>query len=552
MRSNELLAARRRLAARLGRVAVSDATEPMSTKSEELLVDANEFETRIALLRNGEPLEIHLQRATSDPEDHAGGLAGNIYLGKVARLVPAIQAAFVDIGIGTPGALFAAPGASLRGLREHDAVLVQIAKEPVKGRAGRHGKGPKLTADPSLVGRYLVVFPAPTQGIAIGASGSVAPDGPKANSSEPRIAVSRRIDDAAERGRLTAVVAELGKALRLDWNCIVRTAAAGATAAELEEDFRYLQRLWTKIRECQLATPRAPALLGQELPTALRAVRDLAGPSLKAIVVNDDAACARIRAHAAAHMPAFRDRVIRYEGTAPLFDAYSVEAAIERTLDPCVPLASGGQLVIEHTEAMTTIDVNSGTQLDSVTRAATALGTNLEAAAVIPHQLRLRNIGGIVIVDFIGMACDDHRNNVHATLVAGARDDPARFDTTGFSELGLVEISRRRVRDSLLSQISGNCRACTGRGYTKSAQSVCYDLFRSLHRQAAVDGDRVAGYVVHAAEDVIDRLLDQDAGHLRTVSDRIGRPVQLQVEPGYRTDQFDLIGLPRHSTGNPG
>ena len=524
----------------------------MSTRSEELLVDANEFETRIALLRNGEPLEIHLQRAMSDPEAHADGLVGNIYLGKVARLVPAIQAAFVDIGIGTLGALFAAPGASLRGLREHDAVLVQIAKEPVKGRAGHHGKGPKLTADPSLVGRYLVLFPATAQGIAIEGGESVAPDGPQTMRSDPRIAVSRRIDDKAERGRLTALVAELGKALRADWNCIVRTAAAGATATELEDDFRYLQSLWTETRKCQLATSRAPALLRQELPAALRAVRDLAGPSLKAIVVNDDEARARIRAHVAAHMPAFRDKVMRYEGTVPLFDAYGVEAAIDRILDPCVPLASGGQLVIEHTEAMTTIDVNSGTELDSTTREATALRTNLEAAAVIPHQLRVRNIGGIVIVDFIGMACDDHRNAVHATLVRGARDDPARFDVTGFSELGLVEISRHRVRDSLLSQISGNCPTCIGRGYTKSAQSVCYDLFRSLHRQAAVDGDRVASYVVHAAEDVIDRLLDEDAGHLRTVSGSIGRPVQLQVEPGYRTDQFDLIGLPRHSSSTPG
>ena len=522
----------------------------MSTRSEELLVDANEFETRIALLRSGEPLEIHLQRAMSDPENHAGALAGNIYLGKVARLVPAIQAAFVDIGIGTLGALFAAPGASLRGLREHDSVLVQIAKEPVKGRAGRHGKGPKLTADPSLVGRYLVVFPAPSQGITNDGSGSVPPDGPKTIPSEPRIAVSRRIDDDAERGRLTVLVAELGQALGADWNCIVRTAAAGATATELEEDFRYLQSLWTLIRERQLATPRAPALLRQELPTALRAVRDLAGPLLKAIVVNDDAACTRIRAHVAAHMPAFRDKVIRYEGAVPLFDTYGVEAAIDRILDPCVPLASGGQLVIEHTEAMTTIDVNSGTGLDSVTREATALRTNLEAAAAIPHQLRLRNIGGIVIVDFVGMTCDGHRNAVHATLVRGAQDDPVRFDATGFSELGLVEISRRRIQDSLLSQISGNCRTCIGRGYTKSAQSVCYDLFRSLHRQATVDGDRVASYVVHAAEDVIDRLLDEDACHLGTVSGRIGRPVQLQVEPGYRTDQFDLIGLPPHSTSS--
>ena len=280
----------------------------------------------------------------------------------------------------------------------------------------------------------------------------------------------------------------------------------------------------------------------------LRTVRDLAGPALSTILVNDDHACATVRSHVAAHFPAYRDKVVRYRSTRPLFDAYGVEAAVDGILDPRVELPSGGRLVIEHTEAMTTIDVDSGIALDSASRADTALVTNLEAAAAIPRQLRLRNIGGIIVVDFISMASDEHRDRVHHTLLEAANDDPARFTASGFSDLGLVEISRRRIRDSLLSQLSGDCPDCVGRGYAKSAQSTCFDIFRTLLRRTAVDGPGLSSYVLHAAEAVVDRLLDEDAHHLAAVVGRTERPVELQVEPGYRNDQFDLIGVPRPGT----
>ena len=514
--------------------------------SEELLVDANAFETRIALLRDGEPVEIHLQRHRSDPKTQPGSLVGNIYLGKVARRAPAIQATFVDIGTRTLGALFdeaqgtsslgepgprATPGRTATMAGDH--VLVQVAKEPLKSQGAGHGKGPKLSANPSLVGRYVVAFPmaAPAQGAA-----------------DSRVNLSRRLVADSERARLGALVADVLHDRGLAWDCIVRTAAAGATRAEIADDLAYLCRLWQQIRQRRARARGAPTLLFEELPTMLRTIRDLSGPALNRILVNDDDARARIRSHVEAHFPAYRDKVVRYQGTRPLFEAFGVEAVVDGVLDPRVELPSGGQLVIEHTEAMTTIDVDSGSALDSANRADTALKTNLEAATAIPRQLRLRNIGGIVVVDFIGMVSDEHRDSVHRALLEAAKDDPARFTASGFSDLGLVEISRRRIRDSLLSQLSGNCPDCLGHGYVKSAESMCFDIFRTVLRRTAVDGPGLTSYVLHASETVVDRLLDEDAHHLATLVGQTGRPVELQVEPGYRNDQFDLIGVPRHGS----
>ena len=549
--------------------------------SDELLVDTNAFETRIALLRNGEPVEIHLQRPSSDPEAQPGSLVGNIYLGKVARIAPAIEAAFVDIGTPTLGALFTpADGTSRSGengprapvsppadgegprtmrnapdrpraVREGEHILVQVAREPLKSRgAGHghghghgHGKGPKLSANPSLVGRYVVGFP-----LAAHAGRGVAPGvrrGSPQGTADSRVKLSRRLVADGERSRLGALAADVLQDLGLPWDCIVRTAAAGATRAEIADDLAYLCRLWQQVRHRWEHARAAPTLLFQELPTMLRTVRDLAGPTLSRILVNDDDAHAAVRRHVDAHFPAYRDKVVRYRGTRPLFDAYAVEAAVDGVLDPRVQLPSGGQLVIEHTEAMTTIDVDSGTAVDSGNRADTALATNLEAATAIPRQLRLRNIGGIVVVDFIGMVCDEHRDRVHRTLLEAAKDDPARFSASAFSSLGLVEISRRRIRDSLLRQLSGDCPDCIGRGYTKSAESTCFDIFRTVLRRGTVDGRGVSSYVLHASEAVVERLLDEDAHHLAALVDRTGMAVELQVEPGYRNDQFDLIGVPR-------
>ena len=484
------------------------------------------LKTRIALLRDGRPVEIHLQRP-SDPDTQTGSLVGNIYLGKVVRVAPAIQATFVDIGTQTLGALFDDPH---RTFCENERILVQVAREPLKGRGGSHGKGPKLTANPSLVGRHVVAFPL---------NGATAP--------HSRVNLSRRLVAEGERRRLGSLVTDVLIDLGLPWDCIVRTAAAGATRAEIADDVAHLYRLWQQVRRRWEQARSAPTLLSRELPAMLRAIRDLAGPALSRILVNDDDAYAAVRDHIETRFPAYRDKVVRYRDRRGLFDAYGVEAAVEGILNPRVELPSGGQLVIEHTEAMTTIDVDSGTVINSGNRADTALVTNLEAATAIPRQLRLRNIGGIVVVDFIGMVCDEHRVSVHRALLEAAKDDPARFSASGFSGLGLVEISRRRLSDSLLSQLAGDCQACVGRGYSKSAKSTCFDIFRTVLRRVAIDGPGLSSYVLHAAEAVVDRLLDEDAHHLAALVARTRRPVELQVEPGYRSDQFDLIGVPRAS-----
>ncbi len=507
----------------------------------EILIDVNDFETRIALLDRAasteqpqgdlaaapaprkELLEMHVERASSS------SLVGNLYWGTVSRIVPSIQAAFVDIGLARPGFLHvrdmpkgraSADGdsASAAGerldiaqlVREQQRLLVQVAKDPL------NGKGVRLKTNITLAGRHVALLPR-----------------------DSHIGVSQRIQDQIERERLAAVLesirAELGQERR---GCIARTAAQGVGAEQIRIDFDALLASWQRIETRCRNAPAAPTLIFEELPLHIRVVRDLAGPEVGAIVVNHAATCERLSGYVATYLPALRERVRRYAGAAPLFAAAGVENAIARALKRRVSLPAGGHLVIEHTEAMTTIDVNSGTRLDSANLQTTALHTNLQAAHAIPRELRVRNIGGIVVVDFIDMEDSAHQEQVMAALLAAAHDDPARFQATGFSPLGLVEISRRRVRETLLRQLCGPCSACAGKGYVKSPQTVCYDILRAL-RWRAQHGDATE-QVVSAAQSVVDRLRNEEAAHLQALGRHAGQCIRLQVDARLPADEFVL------------
>ena len=498
--------------------------------SEEILVDVNAFETRVALVVDGALREIHVER----PD--ALSLRGNLYRGKVERVVPGVQAAFVNIGIGRPGFLHvrdmhgfrvdasqATPDISAL-VRPGQRLLVQVSKDPL------NGKGVRLTTNLALAARALVLLPFDTH-----------------------IGVSVRIVDDAERARLKALLERIRDELGQPHGYIARTACETATEDQIRAEIETLARLWQRVwrRFGELGGAGAAdgidcrtgedSLVFEELPVPSRIVRDLAGPATGAIVVNHPASFDRIAAYVADCLPGFAGQVIGHEGRTPLFESRGLEAAIEMALDKRLPLPCGGCLVIEQTEAMTTIDVNSGAFVGAADLESTAFTTNREAAREIPGQLRLRNIGGIVVVDFIDMVEDEHRRAVMDTLLDAAADDPARFRAWGFSQLGLVEISRRRTRESLLRQLCEPCGSCSGRAFAKSPQSTCYDILRAVKKQASDPPGGVTEYLLRASQQVIDRLLDEDAPYLADLAREIERPIRLQVEPAYAADQFDLV-----------
>ncbi len=515
--------------------------------AEEILVDVAKFETRLALIRDGELREVYMERprrgadgaieslrrgadgAIENTRRGADGVAndpaspsliGNIYRGKVERVIPGIQAAFIDIGQPRAGFLHAGDASNQRASDQPrdiaelvyagQSILVQVSKDPFNGKAAR------LTTNLALAARHLVLLPLATH-----------------------IGISRRIADDDERQRLRTCVEAIRDQLGRNHGYILRSAAATATPARIRADVELLNRLWERIQERCAAATQTPLLVFEELPMPIRVLRDMASPDLNAIVVNDATTFVDLAGYLTEALPEYRDRLRHYQDKPPLFEAWGVEASIERALSPRVALPGGGYLVIEHTEAMATIDVNSGAYTGSKNLAGTAFKTNLEAARIIPRELQLRNIGGIIVVDFIDMEDAHHRDAVLTRLAEAAANDPAQFRASGFSPLGLVEISRRRGHQGLLHQLCAPCPTCAGRGVVKSAQSVCHGALRAVLRQHRASG-KASEYVLHAAKDVIDRLRNEDAAQLAAIAGSVG-PIRLQVEPDYRPDEFTLV-----------
>jgi ribonuclease G len=501
---------------------------------EELLINVSGFETRVALIQNHALAEVHLQR--SGPYS----LTGNIYKGRVERILPGMQAAFVNIGLGRPGFLHArdidAPRISvaepdpvqkdIRDLvHEGQALLVQVAKDPIAT------KGARLTTNIALASRYLVLMPL-----------------------NAHVGVSQRIEDPAERERLRLATETARTKLGCDAarGFIIRTAAEGVASPLLEADVNVLERVWQRVDE-RSRNQNAPALVYQELPLHTRVIRDFAGPELRAVRIDERETFERVRDFVQEFLPERIDRVQFYDEGVALFDRYGVEDEIERALQSKVALRSGGHLVIEQTEAMTTIDVNTGAYVGARNLEDTVFRTNLEAAAVLPRQLRLRNLGGIVVVDFIDMEDEEHRRQVLRTLEKACEADPARIRISGISELGLVQISRKRTRESLRQQVCESCPTCKGHGVVKTAETVCLEIFRAMLRSARqhpVGGHAPVGQtngvapgdmLVQASQTVVDRLLDEERDNVACVAEQIGRTIRFQVEPSYGPEQFDLV-----------
>ena len=481
---------------------------------EEVLINYSPRETRAAILSDGILEEIHLEREVSR------GLVGNVYLGRVVRVLPGMQSAFINIGLERTAFLHVADieeahrsDAVLpieRVLHEGDAVMVQVAKDPIGT------KGARLTTTVSLAGRKLVYLPK-----------------------EPHIGVSQRIDDPELRERLREQVAAM-RPKDEKGGYIVRTSAEeGVTEEEFRNDMRYLKLLWEKIRYSASHQP-APSLLYQDLSLAQRVLRDMVHAETQAIYVDSQDMYQSLRSFAETFVPTAAGRLRLYRGDASLFEKFKVDEEIEKALRRRVDLKSGGYLVFDQTEAMTTIDVNTGGYVGKKDFGDTVFKTNLEAAQTIARQLRLRNLGGIIIIDLIDMDSDEHREAVLAELRRGIARDRTRMTLSNFTELGLVEMTRKRIRESLAHMVCEPCPVCGGRGEIKTARTVCYEIMREVVREWRQYKD-AKEFKILASQSVIDMFLDSESQALELLHEFIGKPVSLLVEPEYTQEQFDVI-----------
>ena len=514
--------------------------------SQDILINWSPQETRVAVVEQGAVQEVHLERTLER------GLVGNIYLGKVSRVLPGMQSAFIDIGLdraaflhvadlmpniaakhATPrektpapdaavdaaaahtGARLLAPNPVLpieRQIFEGQALMVQVLKDPIGT------KGARLTAQISIAGRLLVFLPQDNH---IGVSQKIPP--------AQREALRQRLV------RLTAMAD--GSAAG---GFILRTNAEDATDEELAEDTAYLRKTWLRIKDA--ATRQPPAtLLHEDLNLMQRVLRDLVGAETQSIRIDSREQHGLLVGFAEEFMPDTVAKLHHYSGERPIFDLFSIDEDIARALSRRVDLKSGGYLVIDQTEALTTVDVNTGGFVGARNFDDTVFRTNLEAAQAIARQLRLRNLGGIVIVDFIDMVRDDHREAVLTEFRKQLSRDRVKTMTGNFSQLGLVEMTRKRTRESLAHMLSEPCDACSGRGAVKTARSVCYDILREILREARAFNPRE--FRVVGSPKVIELFLDEERAHLAGLSDFIGKPISLQSESSMTQEQYDIVLL---------
>jgi len=490
---------------------------PDESPKEEILVNVTRSEVRAALLENGILQEVFIERAARR------GLISNIYKGRVSRVLPGMQAAFVDIGLERTAFLHASdivrqknpangddelPLPDIRELvQDGEEVLVQVLKDPLGN------KGARLTTFITLPSRYLVLLP---KGDSIG--------------------VSARIEDEDERERLRLFFEELLAGL----NCgvIVRTAAEEASDDALRADMKYLRKLWTVVQE-QCRKGQVKTLVHEDLPLPARVMRDLVTSDVGRIRVDSEEDFNAMKSFAGTFLPEIEPMIEHYTKRRPIFDLHGTEDEIKKALQRSIPLKSGGYVIFDQTEAMTTVDVNTGGYVGHRNLEETIYRTNLEAAVTIARQLRLRNLGGIIIIDFIDMEEEGHRQRVMEALEQSMIRDHARHQITPVSPLGLVQMTRKRTRESLQHILCEDCPNCDGRGFVMTAETVCFEVFREVirqHRQFTFDE-----IIVLAHQDVIDLLLDEQSNALGKLEEQTGKTIRLQPESLYLQDQFDVV-----------
>jgi len=488
--------------------------------SEEILINVTPTETRVAVVENGMLQEVYLER-----NSHLGYL-GNIYKGSVSRVLPGMQAAFIDIGLERTAFLHASdvyrvareqspddpppepPIASL--MREGDEVVVQIIKDPLGT------KGARLTTNLSVPSRFLVLLP-----------------------DSETVAVSVRIEDETERERLLQLLGTLQQH-KARHGYIVRTNAENVNEFALSADMSYLEKLWECISEL-IETSKPGECIYEDLSLPVRALRDHMHADVEKVRIDSKEKFDHLQDFTGKFLPEWKQRIVYYTAERPIFDLYGIEDEIDNALHRKTPLKSGGYLVIDQTEAMTTVDVNTGAFVGHRTLEETVYKTNLEAAQALARQLRLRNLGGIIIIDFIDMHNEEHKQQVLDALERALERDHAKTSICEISSLGLVEMTRKRTTESLGHVLCEPCPVCSGRGMLKSAETVVLEVFREILRSSRQF--KASRLLVVASPAVVDQILDDQSTTVAELEEVIGKSIRFQREEQYTQEQFDVVLL---------
>lgn len=480
--------------------------------NEEILVNMTPQETRVAIVQYGTLQELHIERSCTR------GLVGNIYLGKIVRVLPGMQSVFIDIGLERAAFLHIADiwqarhtgtSAIEKILFEGQTLMVQVVKDPLGT------KGARLTTQISIAGRNLVFLPY-----------------------EQHIGISQKITDNENREQLRQRIETVMQQAGLTGGFIARTSAEDADETTLLSDAIYLCNMWQSLIKLS-STSGAPTLLHQDLSLAQRVVRDMAGDSTQHIWVDSRENFIKLQQFSEQYMPAMLPKLKHYIGERPIFDLHNIEEEIERALLRRIDLKSGGYLMLDQTEALTVIDVNTGGFVGTRSFSDTIFKTNLEAAHTIARQLRLRNLGGIIIIDFIDMDNLEHREIVLNELQRALLNDRVRYTVSGFSALGLVEMTRKRTRESLARMLCEPCPTCLGRGEVKTARTICYTILREIMREARQFHPRE--FRIIATPEVIELFLEEESQYLAMLGDFVGKPISLQADSQFSPEQYDIV-----------
>lgn len=504
----------------------------------EILINSRSYEVRLALVENGVLSEFHLQRPTEK------GLMGNIYKGKVVRVLPGMQAAFVDIGLERTGFLYVddiyieeslpevdvleesppihtcEPEKELNEkisrrsqnfqienlLQEGQTILVQVSKDPIGT------KGARLTCHITLPCRNLVFIPL-----------------------TDHIGISRKIEDEEIRNRLKEKIEQIRPK---GAGFIVRTVAENAQLEDLEADMEFLLHLWEEIQDRTLPST-VPALVYEDLDITLRAVRDLFTSDVDRLIIDEETAYRKIENFVKTFAPELQSKLTLYQGETPLFEAHGIEVEINRAIEKKVWLRSGGYIIIESTEALSVIDVNTGRFVGKNNLNETIFKTNMEAAVEIAYQLRLRNIGGIIIIDFIDMENESHREELFATFKAAVRKDKSRINILKLSEFGLVQMTRKRNSESLYQLMCEPCHYCAGEGMLKSRRTICYDIFRKIHRNAQMAGGNTVTLRVHPR--IADMLSKEEELTTAQLEHDTGKRIVIAPAKDMHIEKYEII-----------
>ncbi|OED43856.1 ribonuclease G [Chromatiales bacterium (ex Bugula neritina AB1)] len=485
---------------------------------EEILINVTPQETRVATVENGVLNEMCIERRAKKT------LVGNIFMGRVARVLPGMEAAFIDIGLDRAAFLHASDIAGSTSidengekqqrhirelLREEQNILVQVLKNPLGS------KGARLTTSLTAPSRYLVYMPGETS-----------------------LGVSAKIEDEEERERLREIVRKFQQDDDANSGYIVRTAAEGVKEEEIADEMVFLRKLWLSI-EAAISSAQPGDRVHADLPLVKRTLRDLVGESVERIRIDSRESYQSACEFAEKYLPEILPRIEHYPGERPIFDLYGVEDEIQKALERKVQLKSGGHLVFDQTESMTTVDVNTGAFVGHRNLEETIFKTNLEAAQAICRQLRLRNLGGIIIIDFIDMSIEEHKRQVMRAMEKALDRDRAKTQVCEVSSLGLVEMTRKRTRESLEQTLCSECPTCSGRGLLRTAETVCYEISREIIRQ--VRQFDVKSLTVVASPDVVDMFLDEQSDYFAELESFVEVPIRLQPESMYNRDQYDVV-----------